>query len=130
MRPDSLCRWQVQVSVCYARRMFNPVAPCRYLLHTVYLLMAYIANPDLFVCSCRTWSFLDITHFYEEQRQPSSGSARSSCPKYGKSGPHCWRQEVSTQFVQQFVTSVTAPSLSYVVSFGAIQFVVEFGIAM
>ena len=29
----------------------------------------------LFVCGCRTCFFLDITRFYEEQRQPSSGSA-------------------------------------------------------
>ena len=51
--------------------MFNPVG---YLLPTVYLFMAYVANPDLFVCVCRTWMCLDITRFYEEQRQPSSGS--------------------------------------------------------
>ena len=54
--------------------VFNPVAP-GYLLPTVYLFMADIANPDLFVCGCRTWICLDITCFYEEQRQPSSGSA-------------------------------------------------------
>ena len=54
--------------------MFNSVAPYGYLLSTVYLFMAYIANPDLFVCGCRTWVCLDITHFYEEKRQPSSGS--------------------------------------------------------
>ena len=34
--------------------VFNPVAPYRDLLHTVYLFMADIANPDLFLCSCRT----------------------------------------------------------------------------
>ena len=33
--------------------MFNPVAPYRYLLHTVYLFVADIANPDLLACSCR-----------------------------------------------------------------------------
>ena len=61
--------------------MFNPVAPYRYLLPTVYLFMADIANPDLFVCNCRTWIYLDITHFYEEQPHPSSGSAWPDCPK-------------------------------------------------
>ena len=61
--------------------MFNPVAPYRYLLPTMYLFMADIANPDLFVCGCRTWICLDITRFYEEQRQPSSGSAWPACPK-------------------------------------------------
>ena len=44
--------------------VFNHVAPYRYLLPTVYLFMADIAKPDLFVC-CRTWICLDITHFYE-----------------------------------------------------------------
>ena len=46
---------------------------------TVYLFMADIANPDLFVCGCRTWICLDITRFYEEQRQPSRGSAWPAC---------------------------------------------------
>ena len=49
--------------------MFNPVAPYGYLLPTVYLFMADIANPDLFVCGCRTWICLDITRFYEEQNK-------------------------------------------------------------
>ena len=30
--------------------MFNAVSPYGYLLHTVYLFMGDIANPDLFVC--------------------------------------------------------------------------------
>ena len=32
----------------------------------------------------------DITRFYEEQRQPSSGSAWPTCHINGKSGSHCW----------------------------------------
>ena len=33
-----------------------------------------------------------------------------------KSGPHCWRREVSAEFAQQFVTAVIAPPLvGYVV---------------
>ena len=48
---DYLCRWQV--SVYCARRIpaFNYVAHYLYLRPTVYLFMADIANPDLFVCS-------------------------------------------------------------------------------
>ena len=34
--------------------MFNHVAHYRYLLLTVYLFKTDIANPDLFVCCCRT----------------------------------------------------------------------------
>ena len=61
---DFLCIWKVQVSIYCARRIpahfrctqcsINPVAPYRYRLPTVYLFMVDIANPDLFVCSCRT----------------------------------------------------------------------------
>ena len=84
MSLDSLCRWQVQVSVYCARRIpahpvFNHVAPYRYLPPTVYLFMADISNPDLFVCSCRTLICLDITRVYEEQDKPSSGSAWPAC---------------------------------------------------
>ena len=61
--------------------MFNPVAPYRYRLLTGYLFTVDIANTDLFVCCCRTWICLDITRLYEEQRQPSSGSAWPACPK-------------------------------------------------
>ena len=70
----------------YVHPMFNPVARFGYLLPNVYLCMADIANPDLFVCVCRTWICLDITLFYKEQRQPSSGSAWPACQKNGKSG--------------------------------------------
>ena len=66
--------------------MFNPVAPYGYLLSNVYLFMADIANPDLFVCVCRTWNCFDITRFYEEQRV---GLAK----KHGKWGSHCWGPE-------------------------------------
>ena len=41
--------------------VFNPVALYGYLRPTVYLFMADIANPDLVMCSCRTWICLDIT---------------------------------------------------------------------
>ena len=61
--------------------LFNPVAPYQYLLPTVYLFMADNANPDLFVCGCRTWICLDITRLYEEQRQQSSGSTLPACLK-------------------------------------------------
>ena len=46
---DSLCRWQVQVSVYCAWRIpvFNPVAPYGYLLSDMYLFMSDITNPDL-----------------------------------------------------------------------------------
>ena len=44
--------------------VFNPVALYRYLLPSMYLSEADIANPDFIGCYCRT-SF-DLSHFYEE----------------------------------------------------------------
>ena len=41
----------------------------------------------------------------------ASGSAWPACPKNGKSCPHCWGREGSTQFAQQFLSAVTAPPL-------------------
>ena len=76
---DYLCILQVQVSVYCARQI--PVAPFRYLLPNLYLSVADIANPDLFACGGRTWISLDITRFYEEHCQPSSGSDWPACPK-------------------------------------------------
>ena len=75
---DSLCRWPVQVSVYCARRIpaHSGCTQCSILL--LYFFVADITNTDLFVCDCWTWISIDITHFYEEQCQPSSGSA---CPK-------------------------------------------------
>ena len=55
--------------------MLNPVAPYRYLLPNLYLSVADIANPDLFVCGSRTWISLDIGRFYEGHCQSSSGFA-------------------------------------------------------
>ena len=55
---DSMCRWQVQVSVylCLAdtcasevHTVFNHVSPYGYLLPNMYLFMADIINPDSFV---------------------------------------------------------------------------------
>ena len=40
-----------------------------------------------------------------------SGPHCRHAPKYGKSGPHCWGWEDSTQFAQQLVSAVTAPPL-------------------
>ena len=58
--------------------MFNPY---RHLLPNLYLSVAYIANPDLFACSGRTWISLNIARFYEEHSQLSSRSAWPAYPK-------------------------------------------------
>ena len=80
--PDSVCIWQVQVSVYCDRRISAHLrcSQCSILLHmlpTMYLFMADIANPDLFMCGCRTCICLDITRFNEEQRQPWSACLKT-----------------------------------------------------
>ena len=74
--------------------MFNPVAPYGYLLSDMYLFMADITNPDFLVQSCQTWIGLDITHFCEQQCQPSSGSAWPACPKTVNRAPIAGGREV------------------------------------
>ena len=56
---------------------------CTLSIYVSYHVVVYpdIANPDLFVCSCRTCFCLDITSFYEEYRQPSWGSTWPACEK-------------------------------------------------
>ena len=61
--------------------LVNPVAPYRYLLPNLYLYVADITNPDLFVCGSRTWISLDIARFYEAHCQLSIGLAWPACPK-------------------------------------------------
>ena len=51
----------------------QPVAPYVYLLPTMYLFMADIANPDLFVCGCRSWICLDITRFLRSSASHPAG---------------------------------------------------------
>ena len=91
--------------------MFNPVVPYRYLLPTLYLFMADIVNPDLFVCSCRTWICLDITRFMRSSDSHPAGPNVRLAKENGKSVPHFCVREVSTQYVQQIVAAVTAPPL-------------------
>ena len=54
--------WGLDMNVCVVS-LFNPVAPYRYLLPTVYLSVADIENPDLLACDCQTWISLDIARF-------------------------------------------------------------------
>ena len=117
---DSLCRWQVQVSVYCAWRIPAHLrcTQCSILLHLMDICFL--------TCIC-LWQISQIQTFLfkvvgpglvstspafcEQQRQPSSGSAWPACQKNGKSGPHCWGRGGSTQFAQQLETTVTAPPL-------------------
>ena len=83
MAGPGICRLcQADTCASLVHPVFNPVAPYRYLLPNLHLFVEDIANPDLFVCGCRTCICLDISRFYEEQCQPS---IRSAFPKKDKS---------------------------------------------
>ena len=116
MSLDSLCRWQVQVSVYCAWRI-----PA-HLRCTQCSIMLHLIDICFLTCIClwqisqiQTFLFkvvgLDITRFCEQHCQPSSGSAWPACPKNFKSGPHCWGRGGSTQFAQQLESAVTTPPL-------------------
>ena len=53
---DGHCVFDPLVGCCLWNQVhpvYNPVAPYRYPLPTVYLAVADISNPDLFACGCR-----------------------------------------------------------------------------
>ena len=115
MSLDSLCRWQVQVSVYCAWRIPAHLrcTQCSILLHLMDICFL--------TCIC-LWQISQIQTFLFIVVGPglvstspafvsSSGSALPACPKNGKSGPHCWGRGGSTQFAQQLESAVTAPPL-------------------
>ena len=129
MSLDYLCRWQAQVSVYYAWRI--PVhlrcTQCSILLHLM----------DIFFLTCIClWQISQIQIFLFRVVGPGlvstspafvsnsaghpAGSHGRLAQKNGKSGYHSWGREVSTQFAQQFVSSVRATPLVGCVVFSQI----------
>ena len=93
MSLDSLCKWQVQVSVYCAGRIPAHLRCTQFsiLLHLIDICFLFVYGRYQWVCM-------------------------AGLPKYSKSVTNCWGREVSTQFTQQFVTAVTAPPrVGYVV---------------
>ena len=75
--------------------MFNPVAPYRYLLPTMCLFMADIANPDLFVCVVVGPGFISTSPAFTRSRASHpAGQHGRLAQKNSKSGSHCWGREV------------------------------------
>ena len=117
MSLDSLCRWQVQVSVYCAWRIPAHLrcTQCSILLHLIDICFL--------TCNC-LWQISQIQTFLFKVVGPglvstspafvsssASHPAGPHAPKNGKSGPHCWGRGGSTQFAQQLETTVTAPPL-------------------
>ena len=121
MSPDSLCRWQVDVSVYCVRQ--TPA----HLRCTQCSILLHIFDISFPPCIC-LWQISKIQTCLSVVVGPgfvltSSAFMRSSArhpadphdrlvQTNGKSGPHCWGREVSTQFGQQLAeTAVTDPPL-------------------
>ena len=120
MSLDSLCRWQVQVSVYCAWRIPAHLrcTQCSILLHLMDICFL--------TCIC-LWQISQIQTFLFRVVGPglastspafvSNSASHLAGPhgrhtqKNGKSGPHCWGRGGSTQFAQQLEFAVTAPLL-------------------
>ena len=109
---DFRCRWKVQVSVYCAWRIPAHLrcTQCSILLHFMdicFLTCIYlwqISQIQTFLCVFVGPGFSRHHPLYEEQHQPSSGSAWQACQKMVN-------REGLTQFAQKFGTAVTAPPL-------------------
>ena len=116
---DSLCSWQVQVSVYCAWRIpaHRRCTQCSILLHLMDICFL--------TCIC-LWQISQIQTFLFKvvgpglvSTSPAFVSNSTSHPagphgwhaKNGKSAPHCWGRGSSTQFAQQLESAVTAPPL-------------------
>ena len=119
MSLDSLGRWQVQVSVYCAWRI-----PA-YLRCTQCSILLHLMDICFLTCIC-LWQISQIqTCLFKVvgpglvSTSPAFVSSSASHPagphgrhaQKGKSGPHCWGREGSTQFAQQLESAVTAPPL-------------------
>ena len=133
MSLDSLCRWQVQVSVYCAWRIPAHLrcTQCSILLHLMDICFL--------TCIC-LWQISQIQTFLFRVVEPGlvstspafvSNSARHPtgqhgrhAQKNGKSGPHCWGLGGSTKFAQQLEFAVTAPPLVGCVVWSLYQYII------
>ena len=120
MSLDSLCRWQVQVSVYCAWRIPAHLrcTQCSILLHLMDIcFLTCICLWQISHIQTRLFSVVGPGLVSTSPAFVSSSASHSAGPhgrhakKNGKSGPHCWGREGSTQFAQQFLSAVTAPPL-------------------
>ena len=119
MSLDSLCRWQVQVSVYCAWRI-----PA-HLMCTQCSILLHLMDICFLTCIC-LWQISQIqTCLFKVigpglvSTSPAFVKSSASHPagqhgrhaKKGKSGPHCSGRDGLTQFAQPLVSAVTAPPL-------------------
>ena len=120
MSLDSLCRWQVQVSVYCAWRIPAHLrgTHCSILLHLMdiclltWFCLWQISQTQTFLFKVVGPGLVSTSPaFVSNGASHPSGPHGRHAPKNGKSGPHCWGRGGSTQFAQQLESAVTAPPL-------------------
>ena len=120
MSLDSLCRWQVQVSVYCAWRIPAHLrcTQCSILLHLMDIcFLTCICLWQISHIQTRLFSVVGPGLVSTSPAFVSSSASHPAGPhgrhaqKTVNRGPHCWGREGSTQFAQQFLSAVTAPPL-------------------
>ena len=118
MSPDSLCKWQVQVSVYCARRIsaHHRCTQCSFMLHSINIcFVPCICLSQIQTCLCVVVGpgFVSTSPaFMRSSASYPSGPHGCFPPKNGKSDPHCWGREVLIDFAQQLAkATVTAPPI-------------------
>ena len=112
---DSLCRWQVQVSVyCAWRTPANMrCIQCSILLHLMDI--CFLTCICLWISQIQNCLFkvvgpgLVSTSPAFVSSSASHPAGPHAPPKTVNRAPHCWGREGSTQFAQQLESAVTAP---------------------
>ena len=117
MNLDSLCRWQVQVSVYCAWRIPAHLRcpQCSILLHLMdicfltCICLSQISQIQTFLFRVVGPGLVSTSPAFvrNSASHPADPHARHA-QKIGKSGPHCWGRGGSTQFAQQLESAVTA----------------------
>ena len=126
MNLDYLCKWEIRylyiVLAGYMRILGAPSVQscCTVSIYASYHVFVYSRyRKSRLICVWLSDLYLSRHHPLLWGAPPAIQWLRmAALPKHGKSGPHCWGREVSTQFEKQFVTAVTALPLVGV-SFGA-----------
>ena len=118
MSLDSLCRWQVHVSVYCAWRIPAHLrcTKCSILLHLMDMcFLTCICLWQISQIQTRLFKVVGPGLVSTSPAFVSSGASHPAGPhappQNGKSGPHCWGREGSTQVARQLVSAVTTPPL-------------------
>ena len=118
-----LCELWVRIICVDGRSRYLYIAhlrctQCSFMLHLIdicflpCICLWHVSQIQTCLCVVVGHGFVSTSPvFMTSSSNHSRRIAWPACPKKGKSGPHYWGREVSTQFAQQFVTAVTTPPL-------------------